>query len=85
MKMIPAGAFILVLSGYGIGALLGGFVSALVSGKIIHPVLAGAGLLMAGIFNLLILPHPAWFAIVSLILFLPVAFLGGKIGLAIRK
>ena len=36
--------------------------------------------LIAGIMNLVAIPHPLWFSIVSLLVFLPAAWLGGRIG-----
>jgi hypothetical protein len=31
----------------------------------------------AGIFNLVAIPHPLWFAILSVLVFLPAAYAGG--------
>lgn len=58
---LPLGAFLMVLLGYAVAALAGGFVAAAV-GRGRRPALLVAALLVfASIVNLRTIPHPAWF------------------------
>ncbi len=85
MQMMPKGVMIMLLSNYLIASLAGGFVSSLISKKIWHPLMVGGLLTVANIFNLMEVPHPFWLAVTSMFMFLPFAFLGGKIGLMVKK
>jgi hypothetical protein len=39
-------------------------------------IIVGIVLLLSGLFNLLYLPHPLWFVVLNLILYVPAAYLG---------
>jgi len=81
MGKAPVGALLLVLLAYAAGACVGGFVAAKLasSGSQSKAMIVGIVLLLAGISNLLAIPHPVWMAIGTLIVFLPAAWLGGRL------
>lgn len=85
VDMIPVGAFLIVLLAYVFGSVMGGFLSFLISEKIQQPLIVGSAFMIGGIVNLFMLPQPLWFAIISVMVFLPFALVGGRIGMIIKK
>jgi hypothetical protein len=85
MRNMPIGALLMVELAYALGSLTAG----LVVGKVgatrqIELALGVGGLLtLAGVATLVMAPHPIWFAIVSTLTYVPLAWLGAK--LAIRQ
>ncbi len=77
----PVTAFIVVIVGWILGSLAGGWVAARVAGRasVGHGIVLGALLTLAGIANNLMLPPPLWFWIASLIVFIPGAYLGARL------
>jgi len=84
METISMGALLVVLVAWAIGSVVGGLVAARLAPR--QPMrcalIVGAMLLLAGIANLIMLPHPLWFSIVAVLLFLPAAWLGGRLARA---
>ncbi len=80
MANAPVGAFLVVLLGWTLGSLLGGFLAAWIGSNapVAHALVLGGLLTLAGIGNNLMLPPPAWFWIVSLLVFLPAAYAGAQ-------
>lgn len=79
---LPMGAFLLVLLAHALGSFIAGFACARVAGA---PwpggsVMMGGLLLAAGVVNLMAIPHPAWFAVADVLVYLPMAILGGRVG-----
>ena len=61
---LPIGAFVAILVAYFLGAIGGGSVAGKIAGGNQQAVIVTCGLLlMAGIMNLLNIPHPMWFNI----------------------
>ena len=81
MKELPLLAFIMVLTAYAAGSFAGGLLASGIADKmkIRHALIAGVLLQLMGIINLILVPHPLWFTIISLLLYLPMAYLGGRI------
>jgi hypothetical protein len=79
MAAAPTGAFLVVLAGWILGSVAGGYVAAKITAvaPMRHAIITGALLMLAGIANNLMLAPPTWFWI-SLVVFLPSAWLGGK-------
>ncbi|WP_207431155.1 hypothetical protein [Sabulibacter ruber] len=79
----PTGALLLNLLGFAIGSFLGGMVAArLVPHKRVgHALAVGAFLLAMGIANLLPAYYPLWFKLVSFLIYLPMAYLGGMMSM----
>lgn len=78
---LPASGFLLVLAGWFLGALLGGWVAARVARRspMAHSMIVAVLLLCGGVANMLMLPHPAWVWIVGLALFLLGGCAGGRL------
>ena len=47
-----------------------------------HGLVLGVLFLAGGIVNMLLLPHPVWFWVLGVAVFLPSAYLGAKLGAA---
>jgi hypothetical protein len=80
---LPTAAFLLVIAAHVLGLLIGGYFTARIATSQ-HMVLAtvvGGLVLVGGIFNLMQVPHPDWFW-VELLLYLPAAWLGAKLGIS---
>jgi hypothetical protein len=75
---LPLGALLMVLLGWWLGALGGGWLAARLAGRLdmLHGLVVAVIILSAAIFNLLMLPHPIWFWVAA-VLGIP---LGGYIG-----
>ena len=72
---LPMGAFLLVLIAHAIGSFVAGGVCTLIAKSTWY---LGAGLIgclltVAGIVNLVTIPHPTWFAVVDWMLYIPPA------------
>lgn len=79
---LPAAAFVVILLAWAIGSLAGGFVAAKLApaGKVGHALVVGSLQLAAGVATVLMIPgHPPWFVAVGVTLFLPLAWLGGRL------
>jgi hypothetical protein len=81
----PVASLILVIVGWCLSALLGAWVAARIAhaSKVLHGMIVGIFLLGAAITDLLEFPHPLWFWICGLLIFLPASYIGS--GLALRK
>ena len=79
MRELPAAALLIVLLGWGLGALAGGWVAARVGRGFAPARWVGIILLGVALFNLLSLPHPLWFWIVGILVFVPAAELGARL------
>jgi hypothetical protein len=82
VAMLPIGALLFVLLAYVLGSLAGGWAAAKFArdSNLRLSMTVGAVLLLFGIMNLVMIPHPLWFAVLSILVFLPAAYLGGKLG-----
>jgi hypothetical protein len=80
MTRLPRAALLIVLLGWGVATVAGAWIAARVGGRRQGPAwTVGVVLLGAAVFNLLELPHPLWFWVVGVALFLPAAWLGGRL------
>jgi hypothetical protein len=79
---LPPGSFVFVLLAWALGAMHGGGFAAYLSRgpRVLHGLIVGAILMACGIYQLVVIPHPTWFAITGVLLFLPCAFVGALIG-----
>ena len=76
-----AGNFVGTLLAHGLGTLVGALVAAKIApaGKKIFAMVIGVWFLLGGIYAVTLIPAPIWFIIVDLLLYIPLAFLGGKL------
>ena len=75
--------FIFPFLAHALGTLVGSFVAARLAANNKMRLAIGIGFLflVGGITNALMLPAPAWFIILDLVLaYIPMAYLGGKLG-----
>jgi len=68
---MPLAAKLCVLLGYTAGSVAGGWVAARLAprAKMMHAMIVAALLFGAGLMNLMTIPHPAWFAVTSSIIY----------------
>lgn len=76
---LPAGALWFVIASYFFGSMGGAAVAAAISrnSKMRLALLIGFVLLLSGLANLVMIPHPFWFSLVTVLVFIPAAWLGG--------
>ena len=81
MASAPVGAFLVVLLGWVLASLVGGFLAAWIgwNAPVAHALVLGGLLTLAGIANNLMLPPPGWFWIPTLVVFLPTAYAGARL------
>lgn len=81
LKNIPPAAIAIVIIAWALGAMAAGIVSTLVSKEnSSNPALKSGGILLGfGIINMIMVPHPIWFWIAGILVYLPFAWLGYKI------
>jgi hypothetical protein len=74
-------ALLLVLVAYIIGSFFGGAVATLIdkSGKYLPALIVSGLLLLAGLANFAMLPHPVWFMVISSLCYPVFAILGAWI------
>ncbi len=81
MASAPIGALVVVLVGWSLGSLVGGFLATLIgrtaSGE--HALALGVLLTLAGVANNLMLPPPMWFWIATFIVFIPATYVGASL------
>lgn len=80
LKPLHFTAFIPLLLAIFLGAAVAGFVANWISKPTQYrpALIAGFGLFVAGLMNLLAIPHPIWYGIASSLLYFVGAWLGGK-------
>ena len=80
MRQMPLGALLFVLLSYAAGSVAGGWVAARFApkAKLMHAMIVGALLFGAGLVNLSMIPHPAWFGVASSAIYLLGAWSGAR-------
>jgi hypothetical protein len=75
---LPATAFVLVLAGWAVGSFVCGLLIRVISrsGDTTPAYIAGLFLMTAGIVDIFMLPHPLWFTITGIVIFIPLTLLG---------
>jgi len=81
MAKMPAAALLIVLAGWLIGTGAGAWVAAIVAGRarIVHAMVIGSLSLLAGVANIVLLPHPVWFIVAGVAGVFPAAYLGARL------
>ncbi len=81
MASAPVGALVVVLVGWAMGSVAGGYLVTLISRKppYGHALVLGALLTLAGVANNLMLPPPFWFWIATFAVLLPATCLGARL------
>lgn len=80
IQNLPVGALIIIIIGWAIGSFAGGVVSTLIikNNKPFAALTTGTLLMLSGIINLMMFPHPLWMWIFGLAVNIPFAYLGFK-------
>lgn len=80
----PVGALLVVIVGWALGGLAGGWVTAKLSrGTKIPGFVLGVLLTLAGVANNLMIPPPVWFWFAGVLVLMPAAYAGAR--LAVRS
>jgi sugar phosphate permease len=77
----PTDVLLFVLIGYALGAFMGGLVAAWIARRApaVHAGAIAVLLMAASVMNMLSIPHPVWFWIGCLTVFLPFALMGMRL------
>ena len=86
MAGMPTGVFVILMAGWTFGALAGGLLAARLASTwfhrapLAHALAVGVVQTSGAIANFAMLPHPTWVLVAGLVVFIPMALLGGKLG-----
>ncbi|MBC7776584.1 MAG: hypothetical protein H7246_14210 [Phycisphaerae bacterium] len=77
---LPMSAFAILLLAYFLGSAVGGWVANRVAAPTHYrpALIVGFGLFIAGVMNLIAIPHPVWFAVTSSLIYFVGAWVGGR-------
>ena len=80
MESMPLGALVAVLLAWGVGTFAGSWLAARIAGRagMVHGMVVGVLMLVAGVANMLMIPHPLWFWGAGVAVFPLTAWLGGR-------
>jgi len=76
---LPVAALLLVLAGWVLGALVGGYVAASITRRPRPALTVGIVIVLGVIANAVMIPHPIWMTIAGALLPVPAAWLGAKL------
>jgi sugar phosphate permease len=78
MEKFPLAGLLLVLAGWIIGSINCGFLISVISksGNRNLPLIAGGFLTLSAIINMYTIPHPVWFMIIGVLVFVPSVLFG---------
>jgi hypothetical protein len=79
MKSAPITAWLFVLFAYAAGSFVAGATGTWIGRNAWVGWLNGGILMVLGLIGLKMMPHPVWFWVVSLALYLPCAWLGARL------
>jgi hypothetical protein len=84
---IPAAALALVVLGWALGALAGGFLAGRLvqKGQVRHALLVAAIVLGSAVWTMLTIPHPVWMWLAALLLIPATGWLGGRLATGMAR
>ncbi len=85
MVNMPAELLLWILAAYALGSFIGGFSASLVGKRLMVSLVAGMILMLGGAINVFMIPHPFWFILSSLSVYVPAGLIGGFFGLKISN
>jgi hypothetical protein len=85
INTMPITAFLAILLGYTVASFVGAFTATYISKIMRHSFIVAFILMLANTANLVMIPHPVWFAIASSLIYPPFAWMGGKSAMAMQK
>lgn len=80
MAAMPLPAFLLVLTAYLGGTLVGTYTAARVGRGIIPGIIVGVLFFLGAAYNLVTVPHPVWFSVACVVVFVVATMLGTRLG-----
>ena len=85
VESLPIGAFIFVAGAWVLGTLGGGLLACFIAGEKprVYSSIVGGFILVATIANLIMIPHPLWFSISSLVAIAVTTYVTGSIASSI--
>ena len=85
VESLPIGAFIFVAGAWVLGTLGGGLLACFIAGEKprVYSSIVGGFILVATIANLIMIPHPLWFSISSLVAIAVTTYVTGNIASSI--
>ncbi len=80
-KDLPPVAFGYVLGTHVVGPMIAAVVATWIMASRFQmgSLIIGCVFVLGGMLNLVMLPHPLWFAVIDLLLYIPVALFGGRL------
>lgn len=81
--LISPQMLLFVLLAYLLGSFFGGLITSLISKRIMSSIITGGVIMLGGVINLFMIPHPMWFILVSFVVYIPFAFIGGLLAMKI--
>ena len=84
---IPGAALALVVVGWALGALAGGFLAGRLvqKGQVRHALLVAAIVLGSAVWTMLTIPHPVWMWLAALVLIPAAGWLGGRLAMGMAR
>ena len=81
VESLPMGAFLFVAGAWVLGTLGGGLLACFIAGEKprVYSSIVGGFILVATVANLIMIPHPLWFSISSLIAIAAMTYVTGSI------
>ena len=79
VRQMPVPALLMVLLAYAVGTFFGAWLAARIAGRPFPALLVGGVMMLAGISNLTLIPHPLWFMVLSVLVFVPSAWLASRV------
>ena len=80
VQTLPVGAFLFVLTAWFTATLVGAWLATRLARTPIGGFVVGALLLASGIANMLLIPHPIWFWVAGVAIFIATTFFATRIG-----
>ena len=78
---LPIGAFVFVLAAWAIGSFGGSWLAARLAprARLVHGLIVGVIFLVAGILNMLMIPHPWWMWAGGIVALAGCSYLGARL------
>jgi hypothetical protein len=81
--LISPQMLLFVMLAYILGSIVGGFITSLISKRTMPSIITGGAIMLGGMINLFMIPHPMWFILVSFVIYIPFALIGGLLAMKI--
>lgn len=87
MASMPASAFLFLVFVWGLSSFGGGLLTALIVKDDWKKLalITGSILLLGAIINMFMVPHPLWVNVLTILIYIPAAYFGGKLAGRKRK